>query len=434
MRILTILLLFLLSWQSYGQSLFEDAASGEAADNTESMLQESYELNGYLRGVVYGGEEDGSDQAELKSTYAEAALKLKVRNQELGDAFAELRFCSGYLFDEQIEPFELREAYINIYPGPFDFRLGQQIVVWGRADGFNPTNNITPMNMLIRSPEEDDRREGNFLLRSFYNLQSLRLEAIWIPIYEASIMPYSIMELPAAMPLSEVPAYPDSDLRHSGFAVKLNLELPALDGSLSYFNGYNPQPGLDFDPVPTPNIIPTAYRMHIAGADFSTTLASIGLRGEFAFRYPFKDYKSNIYIPNPDLRYVGGLEYQKGVLSIIFQYIGRYVLDYSELSAGPLYEIAQKNRIFSGQQNQANHALFLRPALQLLYETLSLELFSYYNLTTEELYLRPKLSYDLADALNLVLGADFYSGPDDTAYGIIDKALSALFIELIASF
>ncbi|HEB11638.1 MAG TPA: hypothetical protein ENI06_10550, partial [Spirochaetales bacterium] len=66
MRILTILLLFLLSWQSYGQSLFEDAASGEAADNTESMLQESYELNGYLRGVVYGGREDGSDQAELK--------------------------------------------------------------------------------------------------------------------------------------------------------------------------------------------------------------------------------------------------------------------------------------------------------------------------------------------------------------------------------
>jgi hypothetical protein len=61
-------------------------------------------------------------------------------------------------------------------------------------------------------------------------------------------------------------------------------------------------------------------------------------------------------------------------------------------------------------------------------------LFSYYNLTTEELYLRPKLSYDLADALNVVLGADFYSGPDETAYGIIDKALSAIFIELTASF
>ncbi len=423
MRTLTILLLFLLSWQSYGQSLFENAV------NTESVLQENYELNGCLRGVVYAGHEDSSDQPELKSTYAEAALKLKVRSRELGDAFAELRFCSGYLFDEQIEAVELREAYINTYPGPFDFRLGRQIVVWGRADGFNPTNNITPMNMLIRSPEEDDRREGNFLLRSFFNLQPLRLETVWIPLYEASVMPYSIMSLD----ITES-NYPDPDLRHSGFAVKLNLELPALDGSLSYFNGYNPQPGLDLDP--SANIIPTAYRMHVAGADFSTTLASIGLRGEVAFRYPFEDYESNIYIPNPDLQYVGGLEYQMGDLSIIFQYIGRYVLDYSELPEllPPAIIIALKNRIFSGQQNRASHALSLRPALQLLHETLTLELFSYYNLTTEELYLRPKLSYDMADALSLVLGADFYSGPDDTAYGMIDKALSAFFVELIASF
>ncbi|MQY76922.1 MAG: hypothetical protein GH155_04755, partial [Spirochaeta sp.] len=74
MRTLATLLLLLLSWQSYGQSLFEDAVSGESAENTESILQESYELNGYFRGVVYGGREDGSDQAELKSTYAEAAL------------------------------------------------------------------------------------------------------------------------------------------------------------------------------------------------------------------------------------------------------------------------------------------------------------------------------------------------------------------------
>lgn len=429
MRTLTILLLFLMSWQSYGQSLFEDAVSGEAADNRESVLQESYELNGCLRGVVYAGHEDGSDQPELKSAYAEAVLKLKVRSQELGDAFAELRFCSGYLFDEPIEAVKLREAYINTYLGPFDFRLGRQIVVWGRADGFNPTNNITPMNMIVRSPEEDDRREGNFLLRSFFNLQPLRLEAIWIPIYEASIMPFNLAGI-----LLENPNYPDSDLRHSGFAVKLNLELAALDGSLSYFNGYNPQPGLDLDdPVPPPTkIIPTAYRMHVGGADFSTTLASIGLRGEFAFRYPFDDYESNIYIPNPDLQYVGGFEYQKGDLSIIFQYIGRYVVDYEPLAPADI--IALKNRIFSGQQNQASHALSLRPALQLLHGTLSIELFSYYNLTTEELYLRPKLSYDLADDLNLVLGADFYSGPDETAYGIIDKALSAIFVELAASF
>jgi hypothetical protein len=44
------------------------------------------------------------------------------------------------------------------------------------------------------------------------------------------------------------------------------------------------------------------------------------------------------------------------------------------------------------------------------------------------------MSYDIADALTFTLGAELYSGPDDTLFGLIDSTLNSVFAELKASF
>ncbi len=77
-----------------------------------------------------------------------------------GKLFSEMRFRSGYEYNEQINQFQLREAYADLYLGDFDLRAGQQIIAWGRADGINPTNNLTPQDYFVRSPEPDDIRMG----------------------------------------------------------------------------------------------------------------------------------------------------------------------------------------------------------------------------------------------------------------------------------
>jgi hypothetical protein len=56
------------------------------------------------------------------------------------------------------------------------------------------------------------------------------------------------------------------------------------------------------------------------------------------------------------------------------------------------------------------------------------------NFTSNETLFRPKLTYDIADALTFTLGAELYSGPDDTLFGLVDSTLSAAFVELKASF
>ncbi len=437
--ILIISFVFTAMTSLFSQSLFEQATGGDE--------EKPFELNGYLRGALFVGKVPDEKAADIKSGYGEAALKLKLRKQGLGDAFAEVRFRKGHEFQQNVAEIDIREAYVNAYAGPFDFRVGHQIVVWGRADAWNPTDNITPRNMIIRSANEDDRRLANFLIRTHYNLHPVRLEAIWIPVYSPSYIPTDLVTFPPGVVLGE-PDYPDTKLRNSAFALRLNLELPSVDGSVSYFNGYNPLPGISADiPDPmAPNLAMTvfhkSYRMHVLGADFSTVLGGAwGLRGEVAYRRSHQDYGMFIHIPRPDIQYVLGVDKEVARnFSLILQYIGRFVFDFEELEKPgnpadlPLYEIALKNRLISFQQYEWSHSLSCRAAWELMNELLSVEALGLVNFTSGEALFRPKLVYDIADALSVTFGAELYSGPEDTLFGLVDSTLNSLFVELRASF
>ena len=178
--------------------------------------------------------------------------------------------------------------------------------------------------------------------------------------------------------------------------------------------------------------------MQVVGADFSSTLGSLGIRGEFGYRNPVEDYRdeTRVYLPNPDIQYILGLDKAWGDLTVMTQYIGRYVLDFEayEPLGIDLDELYVKNRMIASQQEKISHAAFIRPALSLRHETMTVEMLTYYNLSTEELLFRPLLTVNLADALTLKVGAELYSGPDNTLFGAVQDALSSGFVELKASF
>ena len=430
-------ILLLTAFYLPAQSLFDDALQ----EDLLSSVALNYELNGYIRGGIYEGPVPGKSGYESKDRYGEAALKLRLRQGQGGDAYSELRFRNTNNSESSTSSFYIREAYVSAYLGTFDLRIGQQVVQWGKADGYNPTNIITPLDLLVYSPHEDDRRTSNFLIRSFYNWSVLRLEAIWVPIYSSSVLPFSKIELPEGIQLSK-PDYPDKAIKNSAIALKLHYDGASLDGTLSYFNGFSPMPGLLARTENSIlNIFPTTYRIQMIGADFSTTLGAYGLRGEFAYREPNEKDNTRLSIPNNQVEYILGLEREFGNFNLIIQYIGKHVFDYENLykahQTSPefaTYKIALWNRLLSGQLKEWSHALSFRLAWNLCYETLSLELLGQINLSTEETFLKPKLSYDLTDDLILSAGAQIYHGPDNTLFGLLDKNNSAGFIELKASF
>ena len=179
------------------------------------------------------------DEGELRRAGADSCARPRRR---YGDGFADARFRYGLQGDGLQGTFvDVREAYVNAYLGPFDLRLGQQIIVWGRADALNPTNNLTPVDFRIRSPLEDDIRLGNVGARAFLRLGAVRLEGVWMPIYLPTELP--AVGLPQYVAFG-APTFPSADLKNGLEAGRVHLELPAFEMSVSYLHGYAPLPGL----------------------------------------------------------------------------------------------------------------------------------------------------------------------------------------------
>ncbi len=462
---------------AYAQGLFEQAlaeAEPEAStDVSPASSGSSFELGGYLRGALWGGKTPEEAAGELKSGYGEAALNLRARTGELGDAFAELRFRSGLDSAGQsadASSLDLREAYVNLWLGPLDLRLGQQIIAWGRADALNPTDNVTPKDMSFRSANEDDRRIANLALRATLNMEPVKLETVWVPLYRMTRLPSFSLGGPLVIGPSQEP---NADLMNGTAAARLHLELAAFEASLSYLIGYSTMPGVTYQGASvdeagalSATLAMTAYQHQVAGFDLSTTLGDwAGLPAEGAWRQALDgEGAENRWKPRPDILAVLGLDREFGDLWVILQYAGRFVLDHDEPAHGAMDmdavsgispemlatvlptmegvisdEIAWRNRIIAGQTEEMSHQVLARLNWSLLYETLSLSLLGSYNVSTTEWLARPSLVYQIEDALALSLGAEIYavglfSDDEDTLYGMIDQTMSAGFVELKASF
>jgi len=451
-----------------GGGLFEQsmAASGAGAGEGTAAVAPIFTLNGYVRGDAFVGKVPDERAAAMKANYGELALQLRTLKTSHGDGFAEARIRYGLQGDETRTSVDVREAYVNAHFGRLDLRLGQQIIVWGRADALNPTNNLTPVDFRIRSPLEDDIRLGNVGARGFLRLAPLRIEGVWMPVYLASELPP--VGLPELVSFGR-PTYPSSRIENGLVAGRVHLELPAFEMSVSYLRGYAPLPGLTlagltFDATnPGVTVSRTAYEHQVVGFDFSTALGDVmTLRAEAAYRRPF-DYQNRSYAARPDVQYVLGADHNFGSLSVIVQYMGRYVLDWQKQSGtmrdsselrGILMnpdptnvanwteivtaeinsELAQINQILFSQTARVQHVATLRFEWLLAHETLTLSALGLYNVTTREWLAMPRIGYRASDALTLYVGGQIFAGPDDTLFGFIDQHLSAGYVELRYAF
>ncbi|HSY40749.1 MAG TPA: DUF1302 family protein [Polyangia bacterium] len=460
-----------------GGGLFEQsnaAATAAPSAGPAPTVAGPFTLTGYVRGDMFAGKVSGQDAAELKAGYGELDLTLRTAKETYGDGFAEARIRYGLQADGlQTTAVDLREAYVNAYLGPLDLRIGQQIIVWGRADALNPTNNLTPLDFRIHSPLEDDIRIGNAGARAFLRFAPFRLEGVWMPLYLPTELP--VVQLPQYVSYG-APLFPSLNLKDGTEAVRLHLELPAIEMSVSYLHGFAPLPGLS----PTPNGITltaaddgtpsatmppsilvsrTAYEQQVLGFDFSTSLGEVAtLRGEAAYRRPYNwAVPVDHHIAFPDVQYTVGADHTFGSLSIIVQYMGRYVFDWQKQS-GPMMvldpsvlptesmsnlkfvsdfvnaTLAKQNQILFSQTAQIQHLATLRFEYLALHETLSISSLCLYNFTTREWLITPRIGYRLSDAITMYGGAQVFHGPADTLFGIIDAQLSAGYVELRYTF
>jgi hypothetical protein len=181
------------------------------------------------------------------------------------------------------------------------------------------------------------------------------------------------------------------------------------------------------------------------------------MRGEAGLRMPAKKYQDEVYTPAADLRYVLGVDRSFGNFNLMVQYIGQWVPDFTEmpelmlfddtdeipLPDSSMYELIPGilneqihgfNRLIYGQTHRVSHTFSVRPSVALFHSTVNAEVYMMYNISTEELTVVPKLSYNMTDRWKISLGGQYFTGPENSLNDFVGPIFNGGFLELRFSF
>lgn len=394
---------------------------------TSSVLH-ALNLNGSLRGSYWNISDNpaGRNNPGIAELWLKAAPKPGENSALLLEGWtraADVAHSAG-------RQSALREGYVNFSHGAADFRIGKQIIVWGRADQINPTDNLTPRDNTLFIPESDDQRLGTVAAKVTWNFPDIAATAIMLPRFRPSAQPIS-----AAAGI----AFDESAPGGNQYALKLEQTGQGVDWSLSYFRGFDLNPDISIQSA-APGALSLSlqhHRIRVLGADAATVLGRYGVRAEAAYTWTEDVAGGDPYVKNPFFYGVLGadrtfFEY----LNINLQYYARRIGKFADPDAiaDPLARgVAIQQSIFSSQQDKWQQGMSLRIANKWLHETLEAELAAVYDFTRRDYLLRPKIGYAFDDHWSGKLGATLFRGATDTFFGML-KDRSAAYGELRYSF
>jgi len=308
----------------------------------------------------------------------------------------------------------LAECYLELRLGPLDLRAGQQQIRWGRADGFNPTDNLVPYDYLDTFA---DQRLPVTAVKADLYVGRARFEAAWIPFVTPTRLPLPGQRwfpgsLPEPGPLREITpvfvngtsVFPARTLGNGQVAVRWNQVVPRAEFSVSYFDGFDDLPFFSVGKIPEAGagspILPLDrryYRLQAAGADFASDLGPFGIRGETAY--------FNITDPSDrdHLLYVIGLDRAWGDWSAIIQYADQWL-------SAPLPETAVFPELAFRSTLTARIEKALGPSG-------SFEIKGAVRLRDGDFVVQPLYSLALRGDWRLKIGATIFGGPRDTYFG-----------------
>ncbi len=325
----------------------------------------------------------------------------------------------------------LLEGYLGVHFEKADLRIGRQIVAWGRADGINPTDNLTPRNYAVMLPFEDDQRFGTPAARlDYYLSQAYTVTVFATPLFEPSKIP-----LPANSGQTFIDSKPRQTLSNTEAGLKLNQVSDGFDWSVSAYSGFTllPQMRLLANGPVTSSVELRYARISVFGADFARNFGRFGLRGEVAYGRSADTRTSDPGAKRSYLSWAAGADrtfFEN--LNVNLQFFQRRVRDYQAPdSIAPPAErgVALQSAIVNGQRDPINNGASFRITNKWLNDALEFEVFTVLNLTRSDHLTRPMLTYAFSDHWKGTIGAEFYVGAGDTQFGSL-KNSRGVFAEL----
>ncbi len=453
-------------------------------------------LTGYLEGrAIYAFDRDSPEEnpsselgLELKTGYStwlsgkllvKAVDDGKVINPQNGRLINEF----DLIYQDKNPFLNVDEAYLDLYTGKVDCRVGIQKFAWGRLDEINPTDNLNTEDLTEGGTNDEvDRKIGVPSVKMNVYSDLANMEFGWVPVYVPYRLPQpderwfpKVLKPPKIIrtntAVGEVPvqtSYQDIDLPaitmgNAEAGIRVSKYVAGCDVSCSYFTGYDMMPlmeapvdltvemknplALDYGISAQALMVPQIHRMQVYGFDFTTTVSSFTLRGEYAY---FKDkyynqkldsvlpelvtkekqdeiYKefnekyfasggkervqtfhidTRIPFKEDSMKYGLGLDYIYGDTSVSVQFIQEFIPNYDE-----------NKPVYFNKYGVDTLLTFLFKQF-FLQNTMELNIRTAYDIEFRDYIIKPSLKYNFTDNLQGTIGGLLINGKyDDSLFG-----------------
>ncbi len=385
------------------------AVAGEAADDSGSF-RDQFTLSGWL---------DAVQSIRLRSPHDSLTSRARLRLEMTAD----MDWLYGFVSADGEKNREissesgvdLHEAWVEHVADNWDLRLGEQIIIWGRADGVQITDMISPPDYTESiSRDLDEIRMPVSAVRLRLLGEQMDTTLLWIPIFKAAVEPEG------DNPWAVTPVFPENlqvssaavrkpanSVANSEVALKISCWLSGLDLAASVFHSWDDFPAMHRRVIRRSDgtridFIPKHHRLTIFGLEGARPWS------DYVFRFEAAWYRGRYYEPaslfdQPErkdaVKWLGGTDWSPGNdWTLTAQLIGDHILGDATL-------LARKRDRYTATLNISK---------KLLNQTLTLANMLYWQLDDGEIFDRLKATYDLTDAVALSAGVDLFAGDDGT--------------------
>lgn len=382
---------------------------------------EEISLHGFVQGNyaarITGQEPPGPEGGDFLLGEERFQLKLAASSQGAG-FFLKTDFVHDAV--ASTADIDLREAYVDYGTGPFEIRLGRQIITWGVGDLLF-INDIFPKDYVafFSGRPLEYLKIGSDAMKANLFTDLASVELVVIPFFEPDHLPTSerFFVLDPFPAVSRISQEPRAELENTELALRVSRNLLGFDSAVYAYRGFFKTPSMRPDSLPSPTQV-TLFFPRLAAYGASAQGSAVGgvVSLEAAY-YDSVDDRSgrDPAIPNSMVKYLAG--YQRQLWSECtagLQYYGEYMLDYG----------SYRNTLPAGfpAQDRLRQLLTIRLTQLLSYQTLRLSLFAFYSPTDEDYYFIPEVRYSFTDALWGAVGANIFGGKKETTFfGQLDK-------------
>ena len=410
--------------QDFSEGFGTDSDSSEAAESTPQL-----EWNGFvstsMRSYI---DTDNPGDGEV-NTYPEVGLDLTY-SADNSEAVANLRFHRNWVYNPDPDPQSsdhqnalwylqqmIDQAYLRLFYDHFNLQTGFIKEVWGTGDQshvvdlLNPTDYYDYVNI-----DYIDRKTAEFMfkLNIPFAMNGL-IQLAYVPTFTPDSSPITGRWTPQSakdildLVEKENINYPEdkSSLANGQYTARVSGTAGGMDLAGTYYFGYLRQPGVEITSYTGtfPNLIPEKValsydRVHVFGLDGAGVLAGFNLRGEAAY-YLTEDYDGadETRLNNHSLQWVAGVDRNLPVseLNLNIQTIGAYFINEEE---DPTRNIVSAALTDSWNNNKINP-----------------EISASYGVEEEDWMIRPEVSFNLIDDVELTASGAIFLGSSEGRFG-----------------